>query len=91
MFDTLYYGNTVGEWLSALLLIVLSLLIGRITYWIFGRWIKHLARKSQTRLDDIIIDMIEEPLVVIITLFGIRQIWLLAEFVPSADGFRKPV
>jgi MscS family membrane protein len=71
-FDTVYYGNTVMQWLIALLLIVLSFIIAKTAYWVVNRWIKSLAGKTQTQLDDIIIDMVEEPLVAIITLIGVR-------------------
>lgn len=71
-FDTVYYGNTVTQWLIALLLIVLFFIIGKAVYWVSNRWIKSLTGKTQTQLDDMIVDMIEEPLVVIITLIGVR-------------------
>ena len=71
-FDTLYYGNTLNQWLIALLLIVLFFVLGKAVYWVSNRWIKSLTSKTQTRIDDIIVDMIEEPLVIIITLIGVR-------------------
>ncbi|MCB0179479.1 MAG: mechanosensitive ion channel [Anaerolineae bacterium] len=71
-FDTVYYGNTLGQWLLALLLIVFFFVIGKVVYWVSNRWIKSLTSKTQTQIDDIIIDMVEEPLVVLITLIGIR-------------------
>ncbi|MCP4538112.1 MAG: mechanosensitive ion channel [Chloroflexi bacterium] len=66
-----YYGNTVTTWLVALGLIVLSFIVGRVLYWLFGRWVKRLTRKTKTKLDDIIIDMVEEPFVVGVVLIGI--------------------
>ncbi|MCB9077359.1 MAG: mechanosensitive ion channel [Anaerolineaceae bacterium] len=71
-FDTIYYGNTLSQWLIALLLIVLFFIIGKAVYWVSNRWIKSLTSKTQTQIDDLIIDMIEEPIVVLITLIGIR-------------------
>ncbi len=71
-FDTVYYGNMLSQWLIALLLIVLFFIIGKAVYWISNRWIKSLTSKTQTQIDDIIVDMVEEPLVVIITLIGVR-------------------
>jgi MscS family membrane protein len=72
LFNTVYYGNTVTQWLIALLLMVLFFIIGKTVYWVSNRWLKSLAGKTQTQIDDIIVDMMEEPLVVIITLIGIR-------------------
>jgi MscS family membrane protein len=70
--NTLYYSNTLGQWAIALFLILLSVVLGRVIYWVFGRWVKFLTRKTETKLDDIIIDMVEEPVVLIIILLGIR-------------------
>lgn len=72
LFDTVYYDNTLGQWLIALLLIVLFFVLGKAVYWVSNRWIKSLTGKTQTQIDDLIVDMIEEPLVVLITLIGIR-------------------
>jgi len=44
-----------------------------VLYWFFGNVVKKLTEKTKTKLDDIIIDMIEEPIVFALTLVGI---WL---------------
>ena len=66
-----YYGNTVLGWLIALAFIVGALIVGKAVYWIFGNVVKQFTKKTKTKLDDIIIDMIEEPIVFIITLVGV--------------------
>jgi len=66
-----YYGNTVKEWFIALLIILAALVAGKALYWFFGNIIKAVTKKTKTKLDDIIIDMIEEPIVFSLTLFGI--------------------
>jgi len=66
-----FYNNSVFEWLVALLIIVAAVLVGKILYWLFTTVFKRITQKSKTRLDDIIIDMIEEPLVFAVTCAGI--------------------
>lgn len=66
-----YYGNTVAEWAFSLLLILGAVLAGKLLYWFFGTIVKKLTAKTKTKLDDIIIDMIEEPIVFALTLLGI--------------------
>jgi MscS family membrane protein len=66
-----YYGNTVLRWLTALAIIVGALIFAKVVYWIFGNTVKQLTKKTKTKLDDIIIDMIEEPIVFIITIGGV--------------------
>ncbi|MCD4736381.1 MAG: hypothetical protein K8R53_10075, partial [Bacteroidales bacterium] len=66
-----FYFNTVGEWAIALLILVGSFGIAKIIYWIFGNIIKKAAKKTKTKVDDIIVDMLEEPVVLGLTIFGL--------------------
>jgi MscS family membrane protein len=66
-----YYGNSVQGWLIALLIVAGAIIIGKILYWFFGNILKKLVSKTKTRIDDILIDMIEEPIVFAIAIFGI--------------------
>ena len=65
-----YYGNTVQEWALALGIILGVIIAAKIVYTIFGTVFKKLASKTKTNLDDIIIDMIEEPAVFAFGLWG---------------------
>ena len=65
-----YYQNTVQQWLLALLIIAGAVIVGKILYWIFGRVVRRLTAKTKTRLDDIIVDMIEGPTIFVVALFG---------------------
>jgi len=67
-----FYGSTIGQWALTFSLILISVLVGRIFYWISNKIFKKLAEKTDTMLDDILIDMIEEPAVIIGVLFCIR-------------------
>ncbi len=68
--EATYYGNTILEWLTALSIIVGALIVGKTVYWIFQNIARKLTAKTETKLDDIILDMIEEPIVVIVTVMG---------------------
>jgi MscS family membrane protein len=59
--DTSFYGNTVLEWLIALGIIAGSFVGGKALYFFFNRVVKKLTAKTKTRLDDILVDMLEEP------------------------------
>ena len=66
-----YYHNTVAEWAVAFGIIIAAALVGKTLYWVFTNIVRRLTAKTKTRLDDIIIDMIEEPTVFAATIFGI--------------------
>ena len=66
-----YYGNTVSEWAIALAIIVGALLVGKVLYWLCSTTLRRLTAKTETKIDDILIDMVEEPIVFAITVAGI--------------------
>ena len=67
----IYSGNTLQEWLTALLIIFAALLVSRLAYWVFSRIIKRFTDRTSARLDDILVDMVEEPVIFLISWFGI--------------------
>lgn len=82
--DKTFYGNTILEWLIALLIVAASFSLAKIVYWIFSQIIKKITLKTKSKLDDIIIDMIEEPLVLAIVITGF---WYGSEYLKLSDGF----
>jgi len=70
-FSKEFYYNTIGEWAIALLILFGSFVIAKLIYWIFGNIVKKITRKSKTKIDDIIVDMLEEPVVLGMTIFGL--------------------
>ena len=66
-----FYHNTLGDWAIAFAIIVVALVASKALYWVFGRVVKKITAKSKSRLDDIIVDMLEEPVVVIVTIVGV--------------------
>ncbi len=66
-----FYYNTVGQWAISLAIIVGTLVAAKIVYWVFGRIMKKLTSKTKTRLDDLMVDMLEEPIVLVITIAGV--------------------
>jgi MscS family membrane protein len=57
--------------MKASVIIIGALILGRVLYWLIGKTIKRVAVKTQTQLDDILIDMLEEPIVLGVVIAGI--------------------
>jgi MscS family membrane protein len=70
--NDLYYGNTVLEWISAGALILASLIVGKTIYWLFKNIAGPVIEKSGRNFIALVIDMIEEPIVFLIVIVGIR-------------------
>ncbi|MCO6500905.1 MAG: mechanosensitive ion channel family protein [Vicingus serpentipes] len=66
-----FYHNTVLNWGITLLIIIGSIVLGKIMFWIFGNIVKKLTAKTKSKIDDIIVDMIEEPIVLALTIAGL--------------------
>jgi len=71
MLTMTYYDNTIKQWALAALMVVGAIVVGKALYWLIGKTVKRLATKTRTRLDDILVDMLEEPIVFAVVIVGI--------------------
>jgi MscS family membrane protein len=60
------------QWLITLSLIVLSFLIARAIYWLFKGWLRLLVKRTRLSIDDLLLNMAEEPAVFMLLAAGIR-------------------
>ena len=70
-FEAVFFGSTVRQYLVALLFIALGFSFGKVIYGIISRVIRSFTSKTKTRLDDLIIDLIDRPAVFLIGLAGL--------------------
>jgi MscS family membrane protein len=70
-FSQTFYGNSLMAWSISLGIILFSSIIGKVVYWFFSTVVRVFTSKTKTRLDDIIVDMVEEPIVLAIIVTGI--------------------
>lgn len=66
-----FYGNNIGEWAIALVIIIASILLAKVAFYLIGKFIKQFTKSTKSKLDDIIIDKFEEPIVFGIILLGV--------------------
>lgn len=60
--EKLFYGNTVLQWIIALSIFIGSLVVSKIIYWVSTKILKKQAEKTKTKVDDILIDKLDEPM-----------------------------
>jgi MscS family membrane protein len=68
----MYYGNTVTEWAIAFSIALGAFVVGKVLYWIFGGVLRRLSKNTETDIDDLIIEMLSEPVVLGVTALGLR-------------------
>jgi MscS family membrane protein len=83
-FAKTFYYNTVQQWSISFLIILGGVVLARTVYWIFGNVAKKVASKTSTRLDDILIDMLEEPIVLALV---ILSMWIGFDRLYFPEGF----
>jgi MscS family membrane protein len=88
MLTKTFYGNTVLDWIYTSLIIITAVVLGRALYWLIGRTIKRMAAKTRTQLDDILVDMLEEPIIFAVIILGI---WYGLRMLTLSDATRETV
>jgi MscS family membrane protein len=68
--ETEYYGNTLLDYAISLGIILGTVIAAKLLYWLSKNVIKKMTQKTKTNLDDIIVDMVEEPVVFGLVLWG---------------------
>ena len=78
-----FYGNTLGDWLISFGIVIVSLVLGKALYWVFSKIVKAYTSRTKTRLDDIIVDKVEEP---VVFAFIIGGIWFALSLLTKGEG-----
>jgi MscS family membrane protein len=82
-----FYHNSLEEWLTSVLIIFLSVLIARGAYWLLGTMLKKITQRTETQLDDLIIDKMERPAIMLIIIIGVRFALEGLHFTEGVDTF----
>ena len=67
-----FYKNTVEDWLIAFGIIVLTILLARVIYWLFSKALKKFTKNTTSEVDDLILSKIDTPVILGIILIGFR-------------------
>jgi len=86
--NTTYYANTILEWLISFGIILFVVLLGKVVYWLFSTIIRTFTAKTKTRLDDIVVDLIEEPIVFMLMAGGI---WFAFTLLKLPESFSSAI
>jgi MscS family membrane protein len=65
-----YYYNTITNWAIAFGVILGAVVIAKVLYLFTGKIIKKITQKTKTKLDDILVDMLEEPVILALILLA---------------------
>jgi len=81
--STFFLGNSLHTWLIAIAYVAGSIVLARIIYFIFKKIFSKWASKTETELDDNVVDAIEEPISISVVLLGF---WLAYTHLEIENG-----
>lgn len=85
-FSKQFYGNTVGEWLLSLGIILGTVIVAKLILWITKNIVRKLTDKTKTKIDNILVDMLEEPLAFALIIIGV---WFALEMLNLPASVEK--
>ena len=86
-FSQTFYNNTILDWVYSLLFMLGGILFAKVIYWFFKNIVKAFTSKTKTKLDDVLLEVIEKPAVIGIIIGGIWYGLMRLSFTPEADIF----
>lgn len=86
MLDQIYYNNSLQDWMISLGIIILALLINWLITYFNKRYLRALAKRTKTPIDNIIVNSLEMPLKVGIVLIAIWTAFSRLEMSESFDN-----
>ncbi len=70
-FNEKFYYNTIADWLIAAAIVLATVVIAKLIYWVLRNIIKKITLKTKTTLDDLLLDSLQQPIVFGMVVFGI--------------------
>ena len=69
--DEVYWNNSVKSYLVSIGIVVTSVVVAVLLRRLCRSWFKDLAEKTTTKLDDILLELIERPLIWLVVILGL--------------------
>lgn len=85
-FSRTYFDNSLWQYLLFFTSIIAGVIVGKIFYYLCKSKLRRMAAKSATKFDDYFIDILEEPLVLLIITGGV---WIGSRFLTLNQGGTK--
>ena len=82
--ETFYY-NTVRQWAWALSIALGVWLVSKLLYWISANVLRKVVERTNSRLDDILLETLQYPLILLFTLMGFLVAYHQLEFPEYID------
>ncbi|MBC8494953.1 mechanosensitive ion channel family protein [archaeon] len=82
-----YFGNTLIRYLVFIIIIIIAAVVGKIVFYISRNVLQKKAARTKNRIDDLLVQTLEKPLVFLIFIIGLSIALKTLTFSSSADTF----
>lgn len=79
------YHNTLEDWLISAAIIAGVIVLAKAVYWLFKIGLKQITSRTATTLDDLILERMQRPVLLMIVLLGTRYALERLHFTESLD------
>jgi MscS family membrane protein len=86
-FSQTFYHNTILEWCYSLLFVLGGVLLSKSIYYIFKTVVKAATAKTKSTFDDVLVEVIEKPIMYAIVIAGAWMGFKRLHFTDSIDNF----
>ncbi len=80
-----FYYNTFEQWAYALLIASGVWLVSKLLFWISANFLRRAVQRTDSKLDDILLDTLGQPLILLFTLVGFLVAYQQLEFPERID------
>ncbi|HEY0261807.1 MAG TPA: hypothetical protein VGB95_02190, partial [Chitinophagales bacterium] len=85
--DRIFWNNTLEKWAISLGILVGSILAARLVYWFLSTVVQQFTKRTATDLDDILLEELDTPTLLLIVLCGFRYAFELLHFSAAVHTF----
>lgn len=80
-----YFGNTIEHYLIFFAMLAIGIIAGKLIYWVSKNIIRKFAARTKTKFDDIIIDVMEKPLIFLVFILAFH---IGGKYLEMSDSFK---
>lgn len=81
--DRIFFGNSILDWAIGLGIIIGSFVVVKILYWIFSKIIKKATAKTKNKIDDVLVEKLERPIVFFVFIVAY---WISIHYLTFQEG-----
>jgi len=82
--NNILWGNTFAQYIWFLVYVTLGIILGKVVYFVSSKFVRALTKKTKSKFDDLLIELLEKPIIFIIILggfyLGLHQLILSEKF-----------